>query len=147
MKQNYLSLFIFLLLPLLTFSQDVAETLYKKIDPGTASSIQVDLQYPVEIVYWNRNIIRVDTNVELLNPKANLKILKGIIYGGRYQIVAKRGESNIKIIAPQINYSLNFMGGEMQEAIQHKVFLPKRLEYQETVANTLAESSPVSKFK
>ncbi len=113
---------------LLLFCQSLASAQYlkeyvKSFSLRNSDTILIELTIPYEIVDWNKDIVRVFTQVESFSlPK---EILKGVSRMGRYRVKSSRQNNLLKIYMPEIHHKIMVKGLTLYDEVIAQIYIPK----------------------
>lgn len=105
-------------------AQSAEKTLVKSFPLEAMQTVSLDLIGAIEVKTWDSELLRVQMTISLQNGSE--AVLKSLISAGRYNLVAKTGDS-IVITAPAMAKEVQLGGKTLEDTVSFVVYAPKNV--------------------
>ena len=102
--------------------EDYVKEYVKSFSLRNSDTILISLPIPYEIIDWDRDIVRIFTQVESFSLPDN--ILRIVSRKGRYRMRSKRKNRVTQILLPDIKDKITVQGVVLSEEVVAKIYVP-----------------------
>lgn len=122
---------------------DGEKALVKTLDPKSAESLVMDVNFPVNGQEWGEPTVRV--LLEIHGSNVNVKVIEQLVKAGRYSVEGALVDKKFVISMPGLKKEVTYQGVKVTEQLKATLFVPSGFDVAKADGDKMVIESQLAK--